>query len=80
VPKDVTRLDGFDDRIIISLYARGLSVREVQGHLRAMCQIEVSADLISRVTHAVFEEVTAGQSRPLDPGNRARKSNQFGVA
>jgi putative transposase len=66
VPKGVTRLEGFDDRII-SLYARGLSVREVQGHLREMYQVEVSADLISRVTDAVLEEVTAWQSRPLDP-------------
>jgi transposase-like protein len=65
VPKGVTRLEGFDDRII-SLYARGLSVREVQGHLREMYQVEVSADLISRVTDAVLEEVTAWQSRPLD--------------
>ena len=46
VTKGVTRLEGFDAQII-SLYARGLSVREVQGHLRQMYQVEVSPDLIT---------------------------------
>jgi len=66
VPKGVTRLDGFDDKII-SLYARGLTVREIQGHLREIYGTEVSPDLISRVTDAVLEEVKEWQSRPLDP-------------
>src|SRR4051812_48403922 len=66
VPKGQTRLDGFDDRII-SLYARGLSVREIQGHLQELYGIEVSPDLISRVTDAVLDEVREWQSRPLDP-------------
>ena len=66
VPKGVTRLDGFDDKII-SLYARGLTVREIQGHLREIYGTEVSSDLISRVTDAVLEEVKEWQSRPLDP-------------
>ena len=65
VPKGETRLDGFDDKVI-SLYARGLTVREIQGHLRELYQIEVSPDLISRVTDAVLDEVTAWQNRPLD--------------
>lgn len=66
VPKGQTRLDGFDDRII-SLYARGLSVREIQGHLQELYGVEVSPDLISRVTDAILEEVREWQSRPLDP-------------
>jgi len=66
VPKGVTRLGGFDDKII-SLYARGLTVREIQGHLREIYGTEVSPDLISRVTDAVLEEVKEWQSRPLDP-------------
>src|SRR5579862_359280 len=66
VPKGVTRLDGFDDKIV-SLYARGLTVREVQAHLREIYQTDVSPDLISRVTDAVLEEVTAWRSRPLEP-------------
>src|SRR6516162_9063826 len=64
--KGQTRLDGFDDRII-SLYARGLSVREIQAHLQELYGVEVSPDLISRVTDAVLEEVRDWQNRPLDP-------------
>jgi len=66
IPKGVTRLDGFDDKII-SLYARGLTVREIQGHLREIYGTEVSPDLISRVTDAVLDEVKEWQGRPLDP-------------
>lgn len=65
VAKGQTRLDGFDDRII-SLYARGLSVREIQAHLQELYAVEVSPDLISRVTDAVLEEVREWQNRPLD--------------
>jgi len=65
VPKGVTRLEGFDGKII-NLYARGLSVREIQAHLKDMYGTEVSPDLISRVTDAVLEEVREWQSRPLD--------------
>jgi putative transposase len=65
VPKGVTRLEGFDSKII-SLYARGLSVREIQAHLKDMYGTEVSPDLISRVTDAVLEEVREWQNRPLD--------------
>ena len=66
VAKGQTRLDGFDDRII-SLYARGLSVREIQAHLEELYGVEVSPDLISRVTDAVLEDVREWQNRPLDP-------------
>jgi putative transposase len=66
VPKGQTRLDGFDGKVI-SLYARGLTVREIQGHLQELYGVEVSPDLISRVTDAVLEEVREWQNRPLDP-------------
>ena len=66
VPKGERRLDGFDDRIV-SLYARGMTVREIRGHLEELYGVEVSPDLISRVTDAVLEEVREWQNRPLDP-------------
>jgi len=66
VPKGVRRLPGFDERIV-SLYARGMTVREIQGHLEEIYGVEVSPDLISRVTDAVLEEVREWQNRPLDP-------------
>ena len=65
VPKGMTRLEAFDNKVI-SLYARGLSVREIQGHLLEIYGTEVSPDLISRVTDAVLEEVKDWQGRPLD--------------
>jgi len=65
VPKGETRLDGFDDKII-SMYGRGMTVREIQGHLRELYAIDVSPDLISRVTDAVLDEVREWQNRPLD--------------
>lgn len=65
VPKHQTRWNGFDDKIL-SLYARGMTVREIQGHLEEMYGAEVSPSLISSVTDAVIEEVKAWQSRPLD--------------
>jgi putative transposase len=66
VPKGQSRFDGFDDKIL-SLYARGMTVREIQGHLFELYRVEVSPDLISRVTDAVLEEVRDWQNRPLDP-------------
>jgi len=57
---------GFDDKIV-SLYARGMSTREIVSHLRELYGIEVSPDLISAVTDAVLEEVAAWQARPLEP-------------
>jgi len=65
IEKHQTRWTGFDDKII-SLYARGLSVREIQGHLEEIYGVEVSSGLISTVTEAVMDEVKAWQSRPLD--------------
>ena len=65
VAKHQTRWTGFDDKII-SLYARGLSVREIQSHLEEMYGTEVSPTLISNVTDAVSEEVKLWQARPLD--------------
>lgn len=65
VKKRERRLTGFDDRIL-ALYARGMSVRDIQGHLHELYGVEVSPDLISRVTDAVVDEVAAWQSRPLD--------------
>jgi len=58
VPKGETRLDGFDDKII-SMYGRGMTVREIQGHLRELYGVEVSPDLISRVTDAVLESASS---------------------
>jgi putative transposase len=65
VPKGQTRFSGFDDKIL-SLYARGLTVREIQAHLEEIYQVEVSPSLISSVTDAVIDEVRAWQSRPLE--------------
>jgi len=66
IGKHQTRWTGFDDKIV-SLYARGMTVREIQGHLTEMYGAEVSPSLISAVTDAVSEEVKAWQARPLDP-------------
>ncbi len=65
VAKGETRWHGFDDKIL-SLYARGMTTREIQGHLEEMYQVEVSPTLISNVTEAVLDQVKAWQSRPLD--------------
>ena len=65
VPKGQTRFVGFDDKII-SLYARGMTTREIQGHLEEIYGVEVSPSLISTVTDAVTDEVKAWQNRPLD--------------
>jgi transposase-like protein len=65
VPKHVRRLPGFDAKVL-SLYARGMTVREIQGHLEELYQIEVAPSVISTVTDAVVEEVTQWQQRPLD--------------
>lgn len=65
VSKGQTRFTGFDDKII-SMYSRGMTTREIEGHLKEMYGIEVSPTLVSNVTEAVMEEVKAWQSRPLD--------------
>lgn len=66
VPTGVRRLPGFDQKVL-SLYARGLTVRELQAHLEECYQVPVSPDLISAVTDAVQAEVAAWQQRPLEP-------------
>ena len=65
IGKSQTRFTGFDDKII-SMYARGMSTREIQGHLEEIYNVEVSASLISEVTDAVLEEVKSWQNRPLE--------------
>src|SRR3954471_18623158 len=65
IAKGQTHFDGFDDKIL-SLYARGMTVREIQSHLEEMYGTEVSPTLISSVTDAVMDEVKAWQARPLD--------------
>jgi putative transposase len=65
VKKHQTRFDGFDDKIL-SMYSRGMTVRDIQGHLKDMYGVDVSPDLISRVTDAVMDEVKAWQNRPLN--------------
>jgi putative transposase len=66
IPKHQTRWTGFDDKVI-SLYARGMTVRDIQSHLEEMYGTEISPSLISSITDAVADEVKAWQARPLDP-------------
>jgi putative transposase len=66
VPKHARRFTAFDDSIV-ALYARGLTVREIQGYLLETYGTEVGHDLISTVTDGVLAEVTAWQARPLEP-------------
>jgi putative transposase len=65
VAKGQTRFTGFDDKIV-SMYARGMSTREITGHLEEIYGVEVSPTLISSITEAVMEEVKLWQGRPLD--------------
>ena len=65
IAKYQRRFPGFDEKII-SMYARGMSTREIQGHLRELYGIDVSPDLVSAVTEAVLEEVAEWQNRPLE--------------
>ena len=66
IPKHARRFTGFDDKIV-AMYARGMTVREIQGFLAEQYGTEVSPDLISSVTDAVMSEVTAWQARALEP-------------
>src|SRR5208282_1861225 len=66
IAKYQRRFPGFDDKII-SMYARGMSAREIVGHLRELYGIDVSPDMISVVTDAVLDEVATWQGRPLEP-------------
>ena len=65
IPKHERRFAGFDERIV-SMYARGMTVREIQGHLAEMYSVEVSPEFISKVTDEVMAEVVAWQARPLE--------------
>jgi putative transposase len=65
LPKGESRFTGFDDKII-SMYARGMTTRDIQSHLEEIYGVEVSPTLVSQVTQAVTEEVTLWQNRPLD--------------
>ena len=65
VEKYSRRLPGFDDKVI-SMYARGMTTREIRGHVEEMYGVSVSAELISKVTAAVLDEVAEWQSRPLE--------------
>jgi putative transposase len=65
VPQGSRRVDGID-RLVISLYARGMTVRDIQDHLGEIYDVTVSPDLISKITDGVLEEVREWQSRPLD--------------
>ena len=66
LPKHQTRFRGFDDKII-SMYARGMTTREIESHLKEMYGVEVSPALVSQVTEAVSEEVKRWQNRALEP-------------
>jgi putative transposase len=65
IAKYQRRLPGFDEKIV-SMYARGMSTREIQGHLREIYGLEISPDLVSAVTDAVLDEVAEWQGRPLE--------------
>jgi putative transposase len=65
VGKHERHFNGFDDKII-SMYARGMSVRDIQAHLKEIYGVDVSPDLVSKVTDAVMDELRAWQSRPLE--------------
>src|SRR5206468_3648554 len=66
VPPHQRRFTGFDDKIL-SMYARGMSTREIQGHLEEIYQVEVSPSLISEVTDSVVADLRVWQNRPLEP-------------
>ena len=65
IAKYQRRFPGFDEKIV-SMYARGMSTREIQGHLRDLYGVDVSADLVSAVTDAALDEIAEWQNRPLE--------------
>ena len=77
IAKHERRFTGFDDKIL-ALYARGMTVREIQGFLADMYGVEVSPDLIRTVTDSIVAEVTAWQSRPLERSIRSCSSTRSG--
>ena len=78
VAKGQTRFDGFDNKIL-SLYARGMTVREIQGHLSELYGVDASPDLISRVTGAVLDEVASGKAGRSIPSIRSFSSTPYGL-
>jgi len=77
VPKGQRRLPGFDEKVI-ALYVRGMTTREIQGHLKELYKVEVSPSLISTVTDAVLDDMKAWQSRPPDRTARGRPALAVG--
>ena len=67
MPKGLRRFEGFDDQVI-SLYARGMTMAEIQGHIKDLYKTEVSKELISTITDEVIDEVNKWQNRCLDRG------------
>lgn len=65
IPKHSRRLEGFND-IVLSLVSRGMTTRDVQSHLAAAYQVDISPELISKITDAVLPELREWQARPLD--------------
>ena len=65
LPKGQSRLTGFDDKII-ALYARGMTTRDIQAHLKEIYGVDISPTFISQVTKAVQEGIVLWQNRPLD--------------
>lgn len=65
IPKRRKRISGLDD-VVLSLYSRGMTVRDIQAHLQDLYGTEISKDLISTITDSVLEEVTSWRNRPLD--------------
>ncbi len=65
IPKYCRRFPGFDDKII-ALYARGMSTRDIQGHVEEIYGVTISPNLVSAVTEAVMEDATTWQNRPLE--------------
>jgi putative transposase len=66
IPKHKRRLSGFND-LVIGLVARGMSTRDVQAHIADVYQVDISAELVSKITDAIVPELTEWQNRPLDP-------------
>lgn len=75
VPKHARRLDGFND-IVLSLISRGMTTRDVQAHLAGAYQVDVSPELISKITDAVLPELRAWQARRRVPSLSARSGQR----
>ena len=75
VEKYARRLPGFDDKVV-SMYARGMSTREIQGHVRELYGLDVSPELVSKVTDVVHEEIREWQARPWTTCTRSSTSTR----